>query len=348
MCDDLKRQRAAFRAQGKTRATEVLQRDPNTGLPLKVSRPTFRVRGPSWEDPDVEDSVLADGKTADEVIRVMNQVKDRRFFLAAGFLKPHLPFVAPRKYFDLYPEGTLSLADNPAAPENCPPLALHTSGELRAYSDIPKKGDIPDDKALQLIRAYYETTSYVDAQIGRILSELDRLGLRDNTVVVLWGDHGWQLGEHGLWCKHTNFETSAHSPLICRAPRQKAPGAKTRALTEFVDIYPSLCELAGLPVPPRLEGTSFAPLMDVPDRAWKTAAFSQYPRGQLMGYSMRTDRYRYTEWARLGEPPAAVELYDHSEDPGEDVNVAGSPQNTQLVARLSRMLRQGWRAAGPA
>ena len=343
----MRQQREKLRAEGKLSRTKVLQRDPKTGQPLKVSRPRFRVRGPAWEDPDVADNALPDGKTADEAIRVLRQVKDKRFFLGVGFLKPHLPFVAPRKYFDLYPHGTLSLADNPFPPKDCPDLALHSSGELRAYSDIPRVGPVDDKKALELIRGYYAATSYVDAQIGRVVDELGRLGLADNTVIVLWGDHGWQLGEHGLWCKHTNFETSARSLLICAAPHQKAKGAKTKALAEFVDIYPSLCELCGLPLPGGLEGTSFASLLDEPERPWKKAAFSQYPRGRYMGYSMRTDRHRYTEWGLLGREPVARELYDHQSDPAENVNLAGRPGNKGLVARLGEQLRKGWRAARP-
>ena len=343
----LQAEREALRAKGRKRATTVLKADEKTGTRLKLTRPAFRVRGPSWEAPDVPDNALPDGKTTDEVIRVMRECKDRPFFLAAGFIKPHLPFVAPAKYFDLYPEAEITLADNPFPPEDCPSIALHNSGELRNYSDIPRKGPISEEKALELIRAYYAATSYIDAQVGRLLDELDRLGLREKTVVILWGDHGWQLGEHGLWCKHTNFETSAHVPLICSAPGQKRPGAVCDALTEFVDIYPSLCELCGLPVPGHLEGDSFAPLLDNPDQPWKTAAFSQYPRGSNMGYSIRTDRYRYTEWGVLGQTPVARELYDHSKDPNENVNLADRPAFADRVERRRRQLHAGWQQARP-
>jgi arylsulfatase A-like enzyme len=344
----LQKLREEMKAQGKVEKTQVLERDPKTGTVLKVSQPTFRVRGPAWEDPDVADAALPDGKTADEAIRVLREVKDRPFFLAVGFLKPHLPFVAPKRYYDLYPPGTLTLADNPFPPKDCPPLALHNSEELRAYRDIPKQGRIPDAKALELIRGYYAATSFVDAQIGRVVDELDRLGLRERTVVVVWGDHGWQLGEHGLWCKHTNFETSARSLLLCASPTQKAKGKPTKALVEFVDLYPTLCDLCGLPLPEGLEGTSFAPVLDAPDRPWKKAAFSQYPRGKVMGHSIRTDRYRYTEWAERGQPPVGVELYDHHADPGENANLAARPEHQDLVARLRAQLRAGWRAALPS
>jgi len=345
---ELRRQREKIKAEGKGPATKVLQRDPKTRTVLRRSRPKYRVRGPSWEEPDVSDNALPDGKTADKAIEVLREVKGKRFFLAVGFLKPHLPFVAPKKYFDLYPPGTLGPADNPFPPKDCPRIALHNWGELRNYSDIPKKGPLAKKKALELIRAYYAATSYVDAQIGPVLDELDRLGLTEKTVVVLWGDHGWHLGEHGLWCKHTNFEVATRSPLIFRAPNQKRPGAKTDALAEFVDIYPTLCQLCELPIPGGLEGISLVPVMDNPKRPWKKAAFSQYPRGRVMGYSMRTDRYRYTEWVkRTGGEAVARELYDHQNDPGENVNIASKPESKALVAKLSKMLHAGWRAALP-
>jgi len=329
-------------------ASSVLQRDPKTGAVLRRSRPRYRVRGPAWEDPDVPDSALPDGQTADRAIELLRELKDRRFFLAVGFLKPHLPFVAPKKYYDLYQRSELKLAPNPFPPKDVPELALTNWGELRNYQGIPKQGPLSDAMALDLIHGYYAATSYTDAQIGRVLDELDRLGLREKTVVVLWGDHGWQLGEHGLWCKHTNFEVACRAPLIFSKPGQKHPGAKCDALVEFVDIYPTLCELCGLPVPEGLEGISLAPLLEDPRRPWKKAAFSQYPRGRIMGYSMRTERYRYTEWVpRDGGEPVARELYDHQTDPAENVNLARRPEHAQLIEELSRQLHAGWKAALP-
>jgi len=331
------------------RPVEVLQRDPKTGAPLRVSRPKFRVRGPAWEDPDVADNALPDGKTTDRAIETLRQLKDKRFFLAVGYLKPHLPFVAPKKYYDLYRREDLKLAPNPLPPKDVPAMALTSWGELRNYKGIPKKGPLSDEMALDLIHGYYAATSFVDAQIGRLIGELDRLELRDRTVIVLWGDHGWQLGEHGLWCKHTNFEIAARVPMLFSVPGQKRAGAKTGALAEFVDIYPTLSDLCGLPAPEGLEGTSLAPVIEAPDRPWKTAAFSQYPRGRVMGYSMRTDRYRYTEWQpRDGGRPVATELYDHQNDPQENVNVAGLPENEELIGKLGKQLREGWRTAAPA
>lgn len=346
---DLERQRERARAAGLLPAARPAP-DPKTGAVLKIPPPNNAVRGPSWEDPDVADSALPDGETADKAIATLGAVKDKPFFLAVGFLNPHLPFVAPKKYFDLYPLDRVPLAQNPFAPKDAPALALTNSGELRSYADIPKEGPIPDAKARELVRGYYAATSYTDAQIGRVLAELDRLGLRDSTIVVLWGDHGWQLGEHGLWNKHTNFDVATRSLLVVSAPGQKRVNARTDSLTEFVDIYPSLSDLAGLPRPAGLEGESFKRLLDDPEQAFKQAAFSQYPRpGQkAMGYTMKTARYRYTEWRREGGEVIAAELYDHRSDPQENVNVAGRPGHEALVAALSAQLKAGWRAALPA
>jgi len=348
----LKQHNKRLKAEGTIRKNTITQRDPKTGVVLKLKKSGKRALGPSWEDPDVPDNKLSDGKTADKAIVVLRDIKDKPFFLAVGFLKPHLPFVAPKKYFDMYPPEIIPLADNPYPPKDVPELALTSSGELRTYSDIPKKGPVGDKKALELVRAYYAATSYIDAQIGRVVGELDRLGLRGKTVIVLWGDHGWQLGEHGLWCKHTNFEIATRVPMIFSAPGQKNRGAKTDALSEFVDIYPTLCELCGLEIPEGVEGTSLAPVMNDPNRSWKKAAFSQYPRRPaknqyVMGYSMKTDRYRYTEWAQKDKEPIGLELYDHKNDPDENINIAHRPQNKELVAKLSKMLKAGWKAALP-
>lgn len=308
----------------------------------------FRLRGAATEAADVADNAYPDGKTADKAIEMLRSFEGAPFFLAVGFYKPHLPFNAPKKYWDMYPVETIDLADNPFKPKDCPDIAMHNWGELRGYYGIPQTGPLSDDHARHLIHGYYACTSYTDAQVGRVVAELDGLGLRDNTVVVLWGDHGWNLGEHGLWCKHCNFETSVHSPLIVSAPQMKGNGRRSDALVEFVDIYPSLCELCGLPLPDHLEGRSFVPLLRAPDKPWKQAAFSQYPRwakGQrAMGYTMRTDRYRYTEWI-LSESKEvyARELYDHRNDPGENVSLATQEEYASLVNQLSQFLREQMR-----
>jgi len=292
--------------------------------------------GPAFEAAEVRDNNYFDGQIADKGIYDLRRLArmDRPFFLAMGFLKPHLPFNAPTKYWDMYKPADIDLADNPFRPKGAPDAALHNWGELRAYAGIPKKGPLPDDIARKLVHGYYACVSYTDAQIGRVIDELDRLGLRDNTVVILWGDHGWNLGEHGLWCKHCNFETSLHSPLIVRAPGALR-GAKTNALTEYIDIYPSLCELCVLPKPGHLAGTSFVPLLKDPKQAWKQAVYSRYFNGD----SVKTDRYRYTEWRRRDGAVYARMLYDHDVDPFENVNIAEMPSNKALVEKLSRMLQ---------
>jgi len=292
--------------------------------------------GPPYEAADVPDNAYFDGMIADKGISDLRRLKDmdEPFFLALGFLKPHLPFNAPKKYWDLYKRKEIDLADNPFRPKGAPDAALHNWGELRAYHGIPPNGPLSEDMARTLIHGYYACVSYTDAQIGRVLAELDRLGLRDDTVVVLWGDHGWNLGEHGLWCKHCNFETSLHSPLIVRAPGIKA-GSRTNALTEYLDIYPSLCELCNLSLPAHLEGKSFVPLLKNPNLPWKEAVFSRYFRGD----SVKTDRYRYTEWRDKKDKVYARMLYDHSVDWVENVNISERPRNRELVRKLSKMLQ---------
>ncbi len=306
----------------------------------------------SWRAPAVADAELPDGKTAREAAAALERLGERPFFMAVGFLRPHLPFAAPSKYFDLYPQDTIEESAAPLSPEGAPAYALHDSAELRGYDDIPRQGAISSRKAKELIRAYRASVSYVDAQVGVLLDALERNGLAENTVVVLWGDHGYHLGDLGLWNKHSNFEAATHTPLIVRAPGLRNVGRKTKALNEAVDIYPSLCDICGIPSPADLEGSSWLPLFENPNQIWKRAAFSQYPReipgvGPGMGYSMRTRRYRYTEWSALGSPYKSAELYDYRDNVHELRNLANLPQHVSLVNGLSQMLREGWRGALP-
>jgi len=311
-------------------------------------------RGEPFEMADVPDNAYQDGSVADMAVETLQELKNRSepFFLAVGFLKPHLPFNAPKKYWDLFDPAQLKLAENPFHPHDAPPYAVTDFGELRSYHGVPATGPVPDELARKLIHAYRAATSYTDANIGRVLAELDRLGLRENTIVVLWGDHGWKLGEHASWCKHTNMENDTNAPLLIAAPGAKAAGQSTTALVEFVDVYPTLCDLAGLPLPKHLEGQSAKRLLDDPHHPWKTAAFSQYPRsseGQpLMGYAMRTDRYRYVEWRKRNtREVVAQELYDHQTDPAENQNLALRPESKPLLTTLAAQLAAGWQAAVP-
>jgi arylsulfatase A-like enzyme len=315
-------------------------------------RPGYAAYSFPYEAGDVPDHAYSDGRMTEIAEETLDRLsaQNQPFFLAAGFQKPHLPFNCPKRYWDLYDPAALSLASNPFAPEGCPPIALHNSSELRAYRGVPAgTAPIPADLARKLIHGYHACTSFTDHNIGRLLRRLEALGRDRDTLVIVWGDHGWHLGEHGLWCKHTNFEYATRAPLLLRVPGATTAGATCRALTEFVDIYPTLCDLAGLPLPPHLEGSSLAPLVQNPGRPWKRAAFSQYPRGAtIMGYSMRTERQRYTEWIRQGGAIEATELYDYEADPNENVNLAVRPEHAELSARLGAMLHEGWRAARPS
>ncbi|MDP3070278.1 MAG: sulfatase [Opitutaceae bacterium] len=311
-------------------------------------------RGPAFEGADVPDDTFADGKVATLAVAALGEIarKKEPFFLAVGFVKPHLPFVAPKKYWDLYDPAKIQLAPNKFRPKDAPDYAVQPGGEMRAYHGIPA-GSIPDDLARQLKHGYYAAISYMDAQLGRVLDELERLDLRKNTIVILWGDHGWKLGEHDAWCKHTNTENDTNTPLLLSLPGMKHAGAKTNGLVEFVDVYPTLAELAGLPLPAHLEGLSFKPLLENPTRAWKQAAFSQYPRSnagqQLMGYAMRTERHRFVVWVHRNDHTKidAIELYDHATDPQENQNIAKRPEHAPLVEQLMTQWKAGWRGAGP-
>jgi arylsulfatase A-like enzyme len=278
---------------------------------------------------------------------------DKPFFLAVGFHKPHLPFIAPKRYHDLYPLEKVSVAGNPFHPRGAPPYALTNSGELRAYEGMPKSGPVDDETAKRLRQAYYACVSYTDANIGHLLDGLDRLKLTESTIVVLWGDHGWKLGEHGEWCKHSTVENDTHVVLMMRAPGRQGMGQSSDALVEFVDIYPTLCDLAKIDAPKELEGTSFARLLDDPTRAWKTAAFSQYPRTHegmgLMGYSLRTDKFRYTRWVERRDPSKVVaeELYDEQADPEENENIVDKDEFAKTLATLREQMDAGWQGARP-
>jgi len=333
--------------QGRGYLTAAAQKQILKPTPKGKTGRFRRGLGPAYESADVADGAYPDGVVCDKAVAELRRLKDKPFFLAVGFVKPHLPFNAPKRYWDKYDRGKITLPANRDAPKNAPSFAMTSWGEMRQYVGIPKKGRASDDLARTLIHGYYACVSYTDALVGRVLAELDRLGLRDNTVIILWGDHGWKLGEYSSWCKHTNFELDTHVPMILAAPGHK-PKQRTDALVEFVDIYPTLAELCGLKTPAHCEGTSMVPLLRDPKRPWKAAAFSQYPRGRIMGYSMRTPRYRYTEWRqRRGGQVVARELYDHKIDPGENTNVAGNPANADTVKALAEMMKKGWRGARP-
>ena len=310
-------------------------------------------RGPAFKAIEGPDNSLHDGELADMAVKALAELKEKKepWFLAVGFIKPHLPFVSPQKYWDLYDPAKIPLAANPFYPTDAPKYAITTGGELRSYDGVPAERHLPDAYARQLKHGYYAALSYMDAQLGRVLAELDRSGMRDNTIIILWGDHGWKLGEHDAWAKHSNVENDTRAPLMISIPGMANAGKHANALVEFVDIYPTLAELAGLPLPKTLEGTSMKPLLDDPKKLGKAAVFSQYPREpdnkKLMGYSMRTDRYRLTRWVERGDHTKvdAVELYDHQSDPEENKNIANHPGNKALLEKLTAQWEAGWRGA---
>ncbi len=308
---------------------------------------------------DVPDEAYVDGKVAGKAVKKIEELAEngKAFFLAVGFRKPHLPCSAPKKYWDMYKRKTFENNDWPALnrPKDGPDIALHNWRELRGYTDIPDIGDVPAEKAAEVRHGYYAATSYTDAQIGKLIDTLDRFGLRENTIICLWSDHGFHLGEHTLWCKTSNYEFDARVPLIISAP-QKKKGQVCRKLVELVDMYPTLVELAGLAVPGGLEGTSMVPLLDDPQRGWKKAAFTQFPRPpyykksfDAMGYSVRTEQFHYIEWIDVKKKqPIASELYDHRSDPYELTNLALKKEQQTTVRQLSKLLEDGWKTALPA
>ena len=298
---------------------------------------------PSWKALDVEEELLADSLTAEQAVAVLEEVQHTQFFLAVGFEKPHLPFYAPRKYYELYAQQEFDLPATSMLPTAAPAVANNNLNGLRIYKDIPDEGPFSDAKILELIRAYAASTSYMDAQVGRVLQHLDTLGLSQNTVIVFVGDHGFHLGEHGTWRKNTLFEVALHSPMIVSVPGQQPN--RTEALAELVDIYPTLCDTCELSTPSQLEGLSLMPVIEEPTRPWKTAAFSRLSRGGTGGRSMRTAQYRYTEWG--GNARRGRELYDYDADPDETVNIVDLPENAEIVAHLSEQLHAGWEGALP-
>ncbi|MEN8228914.1 MAG: sulfatase [Bacteroidota bacterium] len=295
-----------------------------------------RFRGPPFERADLTDNTYKDGKLAEKVISDLQKLKksEKPFFLTAGFLKPHLPFNAPEKYWALY-DGKVRLPDNNYPPENAPPQSLHTFGELRAYSGIPKEGPVSDEMALELIHGYYACVSYTDASIGKILDELEQLDLEESTIVILWGDHGWNLREHGLWCKHCNYETSLHTPLILKVPGSKQVKSTTE-IVEYVDIYPTLCELAGLELPDHLQGESFKELLFKKGATSDGIAVCQWYKG----ITTIRDNYFYTEWVDDGDSAFARMLYDHAVDPDENINISEQQQNAGIIQQMSQEMRR--------
>lgn len=297
----------------------------------------------SWEAPDVPDTALFDGKITLRAIEKLKEMQHDPFFLAIGFFRPHIPFIVPKKYIEKYSLEDLDLTAFPERPDGAPNVAMTNWGETRQYNDIPQTGPITDQKAREILRGYYASVTYVDAQVGRLISSLKLFDLYDNTIIVLWGDHGYHLGDHGLWGKYTNFENATRVPLLIRVPGEEP--RQVKSLVELIDIYPTLSELCALPVFADLEGKSLMSMMRSEDNHGNHLAFSQYPRGNYMGYSVRNDSARYNLW--LSDTEATVdELYVYNQDLMERTNLAGEQRYQVLIDTLSKLIKDCYYAEG--
>ncbi|MEN8775332.1 MAG: sulfatase [Akkermansiaceae bacterium] len=344
--------------------------------------------GPAYESADTPDTSYRDGyHTAGAIAHLKEFAKNKEpFFLALGLYKPHLNFVAPKKYWDLYDPTKLPAGTYTPRPENGAAMGLHASFELRVRQGIPKNGPIEEDLSRTLFHAYLACASYIDAQVGLALKTLEETGLDKNTIVVFWGDHGWHLGDMGVWGKATNYEVGTRVPLIISTPGMKNPGTKTKGIAELLDLFPTLCDYAKLPTPKHLQGKTLRPLLENPSANWNHPALTQYPNpalrewaanplspemretffgplitevedrikrqmgkkwnrnlfeNHLMGYSLRTDRYRLIEWRddrTPNAPPVFTELYDHRTDPGETKNIAS--EQKEVIVNLSPKITQ--------
>jgi iduronate 2-sulfatase len=281
-----------------------------------------------------KDAEQTDGMVATETIRLLEAHQDKPFFIAAGFYRPHCPFIAPKAYFDLYPLESVPVPAGPFGEmKNVPEAARAQVGPWPWFG-------VSEAQSRQAKQAYWATISFVDAQVGRLLDALDRLKLTDKTVVVFWSDHGYHTGEHGLWMKQSLFENVARVPLIIAAPGQKASGSASPRVVELLDLYPTLAELCGLAPPATLQGKSLKPLLADAQAVWDRAAFTQVWRGGFAGHSVRTERYRLTEWA---DGQRGRELYDYQNDPQELSNLAEQPAHAATVAELHKLIAANWK-----
>lgn len=330
---------------GRPETLEAIERLRREAAQSHDQREMLRQRFFAVEAPDLPEDEFPDGRIAAEAIRRLEAMGKQPFFLAVGFLKPHLPFVAPKRFWDLFPPGSLAPDPRRRRPRGAPDLAFTNSAEVRAFWSVPDEGPIEGAVAEELVRGYYACAAFVDAQIGRLLEALERTGHADDTIVVVLGDHGWHLGDLGEWGKNTNFELATRSPLLMRIPG-RAGGRTIEAVVELVDLYPTLAELCGLDPPEGLEGRSLVPLLEGQGAGWPDAALHVYRRGvgpqAIMGRAIRTRRSRLVEWRSTDGALVAVELYD-DQGRGEDENVAEDPSYAEERRRLSERLANGWR-----
>lgn len=367
--DWLLRDGETFYISEEVHKSQVIKRDSL----LKIQSPRYADgwnTGPAWEAADVHDTMYYDGAATELAKRTLDRISKsgKPFYMGLGYFRPHLPFAVPKKYWDMYDPELMPLARNPEIPDGAPIFSMNSMYELRHYDGFNHIGHptsafrMNEDTIRTLRQGYYASVSYVDALLGDLISHLKKLGIYDNTIIVVWGDHGWKLGDHNSWGKMTNYNIDLKVPVIIRSPNHRNRGVQTHALTELVDLFPTICELAGIDIPEYMQGVSMVPLMENPEQEWKSAAFSQFHRRpkvsadgkRYMGYSINTSGYHYIEWytwdhetGTRGDARGA-ELFDRVNDPYETVNIAGDPDYSEVVKDLSAKLAGGWQKAVPS
>jgi len=308
-----------------------------------------RPRGAAWEAADVLDEAYADGRvaaTAIDRLRWLKENEEKPFFMAVGFVRPHLPFSAPKLYWDMYDRNKLPMPEFVDAPKDAPDFAVKRRGEIMAFKPIPTSEPFHDDLTRQLIHGYYASVTYMDAQVGKLLDGLIEQGFAENTIVVLWGDHGWHLGDHGSWTKHSNYEQANRIPIIISAPGVTKPGSVTHQLTETVDLYPTIASLAGLPAPNTsqpIDGLDMTPVLKNGQTRIRDYAYHSYPKASIIGRAIRNERYRIVEWLNTSTSEIVYELYDYQADPLEKQNVASS--NPKALDFMKALLAKEPKAA---
>ena len=333
-----------MQVKGKSYALEESMAEANRRRKANPDRDPKDFRGMTTEMADVADEVYSDGAGAAVAVEKLGDLAEaeKPFFFAVGFTKPHLPFVAPKKYWDLYERSDFAMPSNLGVPPGYPEEARNArAGEMSKYSDYegnsPK--DFSDELNQRLLHGYAACVSFMDANVGKVLDALEQSGEADNTIVVFWGDHGWKLGDHSSWCKHTNFEVDTRVPLLMRIPGSDS-GREVSEVVELIDLYPTLCELAGLPTPDHVQGKSLVPFLTGETETHRSSAYSSYPHRKLIGHSIRRGPFRYTEWydKKSDELSTAV-LTNLAEDPGEQTNVIDEPGWAADLAELQKELR---------
>ena len=313
--------------------------------PISIARIENAERGeygkkqPTFEYPDVDDYAYNDGKITKRAINKLKALKSKNkpFFMAIGYVSPHLPFIQPKKYWDMYDHDAIKLADNSFQPKNSPDIAIeaqHNSAEMRKnYLDIPENGKLDDSLARNLIHGYYASVTYMDALIGELIKALDDLGLRENTTIVFWSDHGYFLGEHGFWCKHSTFEEAVKIPFIISSPNH-IKNKTTASFTELVDVYPTLCEIANIKAPTYLQGESLIPVLENPSTILKTEVYTRYKQGEAV-----IDKdFSYTEFYE-GEKYLGNMLYDNLNDYKQNTDISKLPSNKSVVKKYKEKLK---------